>query len=98
MREILFRGKKMTSKEVIERLHKIVPERVEDAIMINIAISALYKTIPKKPIEIHRTCLLCPICGKRIRSGNGSSSKGRDYYCQKCGQKLDRSDKNNEIN
>lgn len=31
----------------------------------------------------------CPSCGRRVRSGNGSSCFTRDNYCQRCGRKLD---------
>ena len=52
---------------------------------------ALEKQIPKKPIGRH-TSYKCPVCGRRVRSGKGSSSRGVDYFCQRCGQALDWSD------
>lgn len=54
-----------------------------------IAIEAISKQIKMEPIGKH-TNYKCPVCGRRVRSGMGSSSYGkRDYFCQKCGQKLD---------
>ena len=49
---------------------------------------AIEKQIPKKPIGTY-TDFKCSVCGRRVRSGKGSSSKQRDNFCQKCGQKLD---------
>ena len=60
-----------------------------DLIMaLNMAIEALEKQIPKKPIGKY-TSYKCPVCGRRVRSGKGSSSRGVDYYCQRCGQAID---------
>ena len=56
-----------------------------------LAITALEKQIPKKPIGRH-TSYKCPICDRRVRSGKGSSSFGVDHFCQRCGQALDWSD------
>ena len=61
-----------------------------------IAIEAISKQIKMEPIGKH-TNYKGPVCGRRVRSGMGSSSYGkRDYFCQKCGQKLDweKADKN----
>ena len=57
----------------------------------DIAVGAIEKQIPKKPIGRH-TSYKCPICDRRVRSGKGSSSFGVDYFCQRCGQALDWSD------
>lgn len=46
------------------------------------------KATPKKPIGKH-TNYKCPVCGKRVRSGKGSSSFTRDNICQACFQRLD---------
>lgn len=46
------------------------------------------KATPKKPIGKH-TDYKCPICGRRVRSGKGSSSYQRDNVCQRCYQVLD---------
>ena len=46
------------------------------------------KATPKKPIGKH-TNYKCPVCGRRVRSGKGSSSFTRDNICQTCFQRLD---------
>lgn len=55
---------------------------------IDEAIEGLEKQIPKKPVGKY-TSYKCPVCGRRVRSGKGSSSRGIDHYCQKCGQAID---------
>ena len=45
------------------------------------------KAIPKKPIGKY-TDFKCPVCGRRVRSGKGSSSFTRDNVCQRCFQTL----------
>lgn len=51
------------------------------------------KATPKKPItKGGRTDYKCPVCGRRVRSGKGSSSFQRDNMCQRCFQVLDWSD------
>lgn len=51
------------------------------------------KATPKKPIGKYVTQLKCPVCGRRVRSGNGSSSRTRDNVCQRCFQVLDWSER-----
>lgn len=58
---------------------------------IAFAKEAVKKQIPKKPIGRH-TSYKCPVCDRRVRSGKGSSSRGVDHFCQRCGQALDWSD------
>ena len=48
----------------------------------NIAISALEKQIPKKPIKTARE-IVCPTCGTLV---------GSSPYCRYCGQAIDWSD------
>ena len=84
----------MTYKEALERLRYEIEEEghcsyIEDE--MEVAFDALEKQIPIKPIGKH-TSYKCPICGRRVRSGKGSSSFGVDYFCQRCGQALDWSD------
>lgn len=55
---------------------------------MELAITACEKQISQRPIGKY-TDYKCPICGRCVRSGKGSSSKGRDNFCQRCGQKLD---------
>lgn len=60
---------------------------------IEVGIYAMEKQIPKKPISFGgRTDYKCSVCGRRVRSGKGSSSRVRDNFCQRCGQALDWSD------
>jgi len=64
-------------------------KKCTNAEVYKIAIEAIKKQIPMKPDGKYTTCK-CPVCGRRVRSGLGSSSYGRrDNFCQKCGQKLD---------
>ena len=61
---------------------------------LDVAIEALEKQIPKVAHGRY-TDYKCPVCGRRIRSGKGSSSYGRrDNFCQRCGQAIDWSDEN----
>lgn len=84
----------MTLKEALDSLRYEVDEEchcsyIEDE--LHMAMIALEKQIPQKPIGRH-TSYKCPVCGRRVRSGKGSSSKGVDFFCQRCGQALDWSD------
>ena len=54
-----------------------------------LAVDALGKQIPIKPIGNHYAHMRCPSCDHRIPSGMGSSSKRRDNWCNYCGQKID---------
>ena len=55
---------------------------------IKMAIDALKKQIPMKPIGEHYAHMRCPSCNHRIPSGQGSSSRRRDNWCNYCGQKI----------
>ncbi len=55
---------------------------------LTIAISALEKQIPMKMPGTY-TDYKCAVCGRKIRSGKGSSSRVRDNFCQRCGQAID---------
>ena len=54
-----------------------------------LAIEALKKQIPMKPIGEHYAHMRCPTCNHRIPSGGGSSSRRRDNWCNYCGQRID---------
>ena len=83
----------MTPQEAIERLRKIPvrpkPDNTLDMLAIIIAVKALEKQIPKKPIksdrqEIRYTLTYdCPTCGRQF-TGTGFAD-----YCYHCGQALD---------
>jgi len=47
---------------------------------VNMAIDALKKQIPMKPILCDDEDLTCPTCGADVEW---------KYYCEKCGQKID---------
>ena len=91
----------MTPKEAIETI-KIAIAEVEwnyplnYAVAFEIAIEALEKQIPRKPIEDTANLtdfkiFHCPICNKRIVSRlDGEWIAGRPQkYCDNCGQALD---------
>ena len=84
----------MTKEEAIETL-KIMLGQVEwdypmdYATAIDIAIEALAKQIPKKPTGKHYAHMRCPSCNHRIPSGQGSSSRRRDNWCNYCGQAIE---------
>lgn len=67
----------------------LVMESAEPIIeAFNLAIDAIKKQIPMKMPGTY-TDYKCVICGRRIRSGKGSSSyKQRDNFCQRCGQAI----------
>lgn len=92
----------MTESEAIKELHEIrprggiIPQKRAEA--LDVAIQALEKQIPKKPIR-HAVWedFKCPACGStEIRPYD---TEYREYdkdcefeYCSDCGQKLDWSD------
>ena len=85
----------MTPQEAIRTIkHGYIYRDRRGGEALEVAISALEKQIPKKP-ENHSGRYydnLCPLCGKRIKSGQGSSSKQRTNWCNHCGQAIDWSD------
>lgn len=80
----------MTEKEAIEIIERI---RDDDLLTLKafeactMAINALRKQIPMKMPGTY-TDYKCAVCGRRIRSGKGSSSLSRDNFCQRCGQRI----------
>lgn len=56
---------------------------------MEIAVEAMEKQIPKKAIGEHYAHMRCPSCNHRIPSGQGSSSRRRDNWCNYCGQAID---------
>ena len=84
----------MTYEEALNQLRYEVEEEGHCSFIeeeMKVAFDALEKQIPIKPIGRH-TNYKCPVCGRRVRSGKGSSSFGVDYFCQRCGQAMDWSD------
>ena len=84
-------------QETIERLEYLICWEdipLDYVVYIKEAVDALEKQIPRKPIGEHYAKMRCPACGKRIPSGQGSSSRRRDNWCNYCGQKIDWSEHN----
>ena len=89
----------MTYQEAIKQLEDLIENSksfseenddiwANDVEALEMAIEALEKQIPKKPVGKY-TSYKCPVCGRRVRSGKGSSSRRIDHYRQKCGQAID---------
>ena len=84
----------MTTQEAIETL-KLMQGQIEwdypmeYAVAVNMAVDALEKQIPKKAEGNHYAHMRCPSCNHRIPSGQGSSSRRRDNWCNYCGQAID---------
>ena len=83
----------MTLKEAISCLKSdkeyLKDHNICDGEEIGIAIEALEKQIPKKPImrkDVAETYYICPECEWEV-------DKFDDNYCSDCGQKLDWSSK-----
>ena len=86
----------MTEREAIKELHKIrprggiIPQKRAEA--LDVAVQALEKQIPKKPIKSENQVVryvntyYCPICELGITGTNIAK------WCYHCGQKLDWSD------
>ena len=54
-----------------------------------VALEEVITMLTPSPVLGYHTSCYCPTCGRRVRSGNGSSSHVRDKRCQDCGQVLD---------
>ena len=86
----------MTSNEAINLLDEV--KTIDDSMFqystaymkaLDVAIDALKKQVPIKPMGEHYAHMRCPSCNHRIPSGMGSSSRRRDNWCNYCGQKID---------
>ena len=100
----------MTSSEAIEklknmRLYMQIEDKnndckfTEDDYKANeMAIQALEKQIPKKPImkqyfeDLEDEYLCCPTCGEILTDRIPADNKTFYFHCMNCGQKLDWSD------
>lgn len=92
----------MTESETIKELHKIrprggiIPQKRAEA--LDVAIQALEKQIPKKPImkqyfeDLEDEYLCCPTCGEILTDRIPADNKTFYFYCMNCGQKFDWSD------
>lgn len=62
---------------------------------LNLLQELVNRATPKRPVtKGGYTDFKCPVCGRRVRSGRGSSSRQKDNVCQRCFQVLDWSDEN----
>ena len=73
-------------QKAFKRTYKSTPSDVDDA--CDMAISALEKRIPKKPIKGKKGDLSCS-CGLIIQRKNRRTCL---HYCHNCGQAIDWSD------
>lgn len=86
----------MTNEEAIIDIRENI-QPIVGGKSLDIAISALEKQIPKKPIirkEEYSAFYDCPCCGRYFVSKiDGELCGGQKYdYCFKCGTKIDWSD------
>lgn len=89
----------MTESEAIKELHGIrprggiIPQKRAEA--LDVAIQALEKQIPKKPImrqyfeNLEEEYLCCPTCGEILTDRIPADNKTFYFHCMNCGQKLD---------
>lgn len=94
----------MTESEAIKELHEIrprggiIPQKRAEA--LDVAIQALEKQIPKKPImkqyfeDLEEKYLCCPTCGEILTDRIPADNKTFYFHCMNCGQKFDWSDNN----
>jgi len=92
----------MEESEAIKELHGIrprggiIPQKRAEA--LDVAIHALEKQIPKKPImkqyfeDLEEKYLCCPTCGEILTDRIPADNKTFCFHCMNCGQKLDWSD------
>ncbi len=89
----------MTESEAIKELHGIrprggiIPQKRAEA--LDVAIQALEKQIPKKPImrqyfeNLEEEYLCCPTCGQILTDRIPADNKTFYFHCMNCGQKFD---------
>lgn len=89
----------MTESEAIKELHGIrprggiIPQKRAEA--LDVAIQALEKQIPKKPImrqyfeNLEEEYLCCSTCGQILTDRIPADNKTFCFHCMNCGQKFD---------
>ena len=93
----------MTAEEAIELIENDLKLHSKDLSSkykngLRMAISALEKQIPKKPImkpyfeDMEEEYLCCPTCGEILTDRIPMDNKDFYFHCLNCGQKLDWSD------
>ena len=93
----------MTENEAVEAMQfdlkiggEIHSQVLRDA--VDVAIQALEKQIPKKPImkqcfeDLEEEYLCCPTCGEILTDRIPADNKTFYFHCMNCAQKLDWSD------
>ena len=86
----LKRGEKMTYEEAIKQLNSVSIYHFDKytADAINMAIDALEKQIPKKPLHMHKN-YYCPICKENgWMLWDDAIPNDTDKYCGICGQAI----------
>ena len=86
--------RRMTHEEAIKQLNAIAIYHFDKytADTIDMAINALEKQIPKKPLHMHKN-YYCPICKENgWMLWDDAIPNDMDEYCGKCGQAIDWSD------
>lgn len=88
----------MTESDAIKELHEIRPRggiiTQKRAEAIDMAINALEKQIPKRPImkpyfdDMEEEYLCCPTCGDILTDRIPLDNKDFYFHCLNCGQKL----------
>ena len=82
----------MTYEEAIERIKCILKNNSftkADKNALKLAIDALEKQIPKKPLHMHKN-YYCPICKEDgWMLWDDAIPNDMDEYCGKCGQAID---------
>lgn len=96
----------MTPQETIDSLKYLISEDCTDNQFdyineIGVAIEAIEKQIPKKPLDVHTPVVtwgLCPVCKGELNKLGGRPNRLflGTAYCPDCGQALDWSDKNDD--
>lgn len=89
----------MEESEAIKELHGIrprggiIPQKRAEA--LDVAIQALEKQIPKKPImkqyfeDLEEEYLCCPTCGEILTDRIPADNETFYFHCMNCGQKFD---------
>ena len=86
----------MTESEAIKELQVGYLGDTENLVQAkHIAINAIQKQIPKKPImkpyfdDMEEEYLCCPTCGEMLTDRIPMDNKDFYFHCLNCGQKLD---------
>ena len=89
-------GEKMTNEEAINTIeHGCIYRDKRGGEALEIAVIALKKQIPKKPINVEKHYYNCPCCKQDLGVSDDDIfvyENPKPMYCHKCGQALDWSD------